>query len=365
MTSEIRVLIVDDSAFARLAIARELKSAGGIEVVDYARSGVEALEKIKQLKPDVITLDVEMPQMDGLETLRRIMLECPTPAVMLSSLTGSGTEATLKALEFGAVDFFLKNTLANPIGNEGAADTLKNKIVMASKVKVVKQLPIIETFARLEKPQKKEISLKPAELIVMIGSSTGGPKALYQVVPNLPADIPAAVLIVQHMPPGFTNSLATRLNQISNIGVKEAAAGDVIYEGMAYVAPGGYHMLVDNNGVIVLTQTATVCGVRPSVNVTMESIVEHYGNLVLGVVLTGMGTDGTIGAQHIKRAGGKVLVQDESTCVVYGMPKSIVDSGYADAILPITKITDGIVETLRTFPQGAKSERSRIHNVKR
>jgi two-component system chemotaxis response regulator CheB len=365
MANEIRVLIVDDSAFARLAISRELKSAGGIEVVDYARNGLEALAKIKQLKPDVVTLDVEMPQMDGLETLKRIMAECPTPAVMLSSLTGSGTEATLKALELGAVDFFLKNTLANPIGNEGAADTLKNKIITASKVKAIRQLLVIEPPVNLEKPDKKEKIHKPAELIVVIGSSTGGPKALYQVVPNLPADIPAAVLIVQHMPPGFTNSLANRLDQLSNIGVKEAAPGDVIYEGMAYVARGGNHMVIDADGTLELTQTATVCGVRPSVNVTMESVVEHYGNAVLGVVLTGMGTDGTVGAQYIKRAGGKVLVQDEATCVVYGMPKSIADSGFADAIIPIMGITDSIVETLKTYPQGAGNERSRVHLIKK
>jgi two-component system, chemotaxis family, protein-glutamate methylesterase/glutaminase len=365
MANEIRVLIVDDSAFARMAIARELKITGGIEVIDFARNGMDALAKIKQLKPDVVTLDVEMPEMDGLETLKRIMAECPTPVVMLSSLTGSGTEATLKALEIGAVDFFLKNTLANPIGNEGAADTLKNKIIMASKIKAVRQLPEVEPQPDPGRPVKKDLEFRPAELIVVIGSSTGGPKTLYQVVPNLPADIPAAVLIVQHMPPGFTYSLANRLNQLSNIRVKEAAPGDAIYQGMAYVARGGNHMVIDNNGKLELTQTATVCGVRPSVNVTMESVVEHYGSAVLGVVLTGMGTDGTVGAQRIKSAGGKILVQDESTCVVYGMPKSIVDSGYADAILPISRMTDSIVETLKTYPQGVGDERSRIHFVKK
>jgi two-component system chemotaxis response regulator CheB len=365
MGNEIKILVVDDSAFARLSIARELKIAGGIEIVDFARNGVEALEKIKQIKPDVITLDVEMPQMDGLETLSHIMNECPTPVVMLSSLTGNGTEATLKALELGAVDFFLKNTLANPIGNEGSADSLKNKIIMASMVKIPKSSPTFEPPAVVETHLKKEFPSQPAEMVVVIGSSTGGPKALYTVVPNLPADIPATVLIVQHMPPGFTNSLANRLDQLSNIHVKEAAPGDVLYTGMAYVARGGYHMIIGHDGVLELTQSATVCGVRPSVNVTMQSVVEHYGSAVLGVVLTGMGTDGTVGAQYIKSAGGKVLVQDESTCVVYGMPKSIADSGYADAILPIRRISHGIIETLKTYPQGARNERSRLQPAKK
>ncbi len=365
MVNETRVLIVDDSAFARLAIARELKNTGGIEVVDFARTGLEALEKIRQYQPDVVTLDVEMPHMDGLETLKRIMVECPTPVVMLSSVTGSGTEATLRALELGAVDFFLKNSLANPIGSEEAADTLKNKILMASRVKAVRQSAVIEPVIKLEKKNKKRNACNPADFVVVIGSSTGGPKALNQIVPDLPADIPAAILIVQHMPPGFTNSLADRLDQISSIGVKEAAAGDAIYQGMAYIARGGYHMVIDDNGTLSLTQTAAVSGVRPSVNVTMKSVVEYYGGAVLGVVLTGMGTDGTAGAQDIKRAGGRVLVQDEATCVVYGMPKSIAESGYADAIIPISGITKGIVENLKRYTKGARSERSRVCSVKK
>ncbi|HSW58082.1 MAG TPA: chemotaxis response regulator protein-glutamate methylesterase [Dehalococcoidales bacterium] len=365
MVDGIRVLIVDDSAFARMTIARELKSAGEIEVVDFARNGIEALEKIKQLKPDVVTLDVEMPQMDGLETLKRIMTECPTPTVMLSSLTGNGTDATLKALELGAVDFFLKNTLANPLGSEGAVDNLKNKLLTASRVKTPQHITPAAPAVKSEKPSKKKYSGKPAENIVLIGSSTGGPKALYQIVPGLPEDIPAAVLIVQHMPPGFTNSLAVRLDQLSNIFVKEAEQGELIYEGTAYVAKGGYHMVVAEGGILALTQTAPVCGVRPSVNVTMESVVEYFGGSVLGVVLTGMGIDGTVGAQLIKQAGGRVLVQDEASCVVYGMPKSVVQAGYSDGIIPLTGISMAIMDNLQTHIKGAERERSRVHFTKK
>jgi len=360
MSTEIKVLIVDDSAFARLAIARELKNAGGITILDFARNGIEALEKINALKPDVVTLDVEMPLLDGLQTLQRIMAECPTPVIMLSSLTGNGTEATLKALELGAVDFFLKNTLANPIGSDDNANNLKNKIVTASKVKATRQVQVVEPLGPVKKNPVTNQPRQVADTVVVIGSSTGGPKALYQVVPNIPADIPAAVLIVQHMPPGFTYSLANRLGQLSNIAVKEVVPGDIMYRGMAYVARGGYHMVVEKAGVLGINQEPTVCGVRPSVNVTMTSVVQEYGAAVLGVVLTGMGMDGTAGAKQIKQAGGHVIVQDEASCVVYGMPKSIAEAGYADSILPLSGIAGGIVRTLETYPKGVEGERSRV-----
>jgi two-component system, chemotaxis family, protein-glutamate methylesterase/glutaminase len=361
MENNIKVLIVDDSAFARLAISRELSSAGGIDAVDFARNGYEALEKIKQLKPDVVTLDVEMPDLNGLQTLEKIMSECPTPVVMISSLTGTGTEATIRALETGAVDFFLKHTLANPIGGGNEADTLRNKILMAAKARLTRReatlsVPLVKT-----KPPKTPGIRQPATFVVMIGSSTGGPKALYQVVPALPADLPAAVLIVQHMPAGFTCSLAARLDQLSGLLVKEAAAGDVLYNGTAYIAKGGFHMVVEEGGIISLNQKPTVCGVRPSVDVTMQSLPEVFGNAVLGVVLTGMGSDGTNGSQHIKRNGGTIIVEDESTCVVWGMPKSVAEAGYADLILPLPRIANAVVGILKGLKQGVNDERPRVH----
>ena len=360
MGNAIKVLIVDDSAFARLSISRELKSAGGIEVLDFARNGYEALDKIKQLKPDVVTLDVEMPDLNGLQTLEKIMSECPTPVVMLSSLTGSGTEATLRALEIGAVDFFLKYTLANPVGSGDEADTLKNKILMASKVRLTRREAGLPAPPAKTKPAKTPETRQPATTVVMIGSSTGGPKALYQLVPALPADLPAAFLIVQHMPPGFTDSLANRLDQLSGLAVKEAATGDVLYNGAAYVAKGGYHMVIEKGGLISLNQNPNVCGVRPSVDVTMQSLPAVYGKAILGVVLTGMGTDGTHGSQLIKQNGGQIIAEDESTCVVWGMPKSVAEAGYADLVLPLPRIANAVTAILKGQHQGANDERSRV-----
>lgn len=345
MPSEIKVLVVDDSAFARLAITRELQTGQGITVIGSPRDGIEGIEKIKQLHPDVVTLDVEMPTMDGLETLKRIMSECPTPVVMLSSLTGTGTETTVRALEIGAVDFFLKRSSSNPIGATGDASDLRTKLLMASKIEVSKR----DSVAQPDLPIKKDKKLpnrKITKTVLVIGSSTGGPRALYQVVPNLPADINAAVLIVQHMPPGFTDSFAKRLDQLSNISVKEAERGDVLNEGFAFVAPGGYHLTVNSGGILELNQNPPVCNVRPSVNVTMESVAKVYSRAVVGVVLTGMGSDGTIGAGMIKKAGGTVIVEHQSSCVVWGMPRSVMESGYADREVPLQHIAEEIVKIL-------------------
>lgn len=347
MSEDIRVIVVDDSAFARLAITKELQSASGISVIATAKDGVEALEKVKLLKPDVVTMDVNMPNMDGLTTVSKIMSECPTPVVMLSSLTGAGTETTIKALEAGAVDFFLKHSLSNPVGETGDSNDLKAKILMASKIKISKQQIENNPFPLKERVKKLPGSLRAATRVVVIGSSTGGPKALYQVVPKIPADIPAAVLIIQHMPPGFTYSLAQRLDHLSNIMVKEVVAGDVLYNGVAFVAKGGYHMVVEKGGVMALNHDASVCGVRPSVDVTMKSIANVFGSSVLGVVLTGMGSDGTNGSKAIKENGGDVIAEDESTCVVWGMPKSVIESGYADKVLPLPRIAAGIDEILK------------------
>jgi two-component system chemotaxis response regulator CheB len=333
MGRDIRVLVVDDSTFARSTIVAKLETDPEIEVVGQARDGVEAVEMTKELKPSVVTMDVTMPRMDGLASLERIMVECPTPVVMLSALTGEGTEATIRALELGAVDFFLKPSVANPAGTKESTGELLEKIRVAVKARLPRRGAPPKPVTRRSRPRSTKL-----EKVVVIGSSTGGPQALSQVMPAIPRDIPACIMIVQHMPKGFTKSLAKRLDELSELEVKEAQAGDLAEPGMALLAPGDYHMTIGMDGRIVLGQGPTECGVRPSVNVTMEAVARVYGAASMGVVLTGMGSDGTRGAKLIRAAGGRVIVQDEATCAVYGMPGSVVNAGQADSVLPLSNI---------------------------
>lgn len=342
----VRVFVVDDSAFARISICRQLRSDPEIEVVGIACNGIEALEKIRELKPDVVTLDVEMPKMNGLETLVHIMSEEPVPVVMLSSLTGNGTEATIRALELGAIDFFLKPAPAAPAGFYGLSNDLNAKVKMASGVNRARLKAGTRRKGRTIRSRPRRLSEKQGFIkskVVVIGSSTGGPGALYELIPNLPGDIPAALLLVQHMPPGFTLSLADRLNQLSQIEVKEAHSGDSLSKGQALIAPGGYHVRISEDGKIMLDQGPPVLGLRPAVDVTMQSVAQVYGALSIGVVLTGMGSDGTKGAAHIRAAGGKITAQDEATCVIYGMPRSAIESGYVDKIVPLPQMAQEIV----------------------
>lgn len=338
-----RVLVVDDSGFVVAAISRKLSLDPNIEVVGSASNGIEALEKIKALRPDVVTLDVVMPEMDGLTALRHIMSECPTPVIMLSALTSENAEATIRALELGAVDFFLKPSAISPVGDGNMANSL------AAKIKLIARTNRLLTHAVAPPAMRQGAGSAPAEKctraekLVVIGCSTGGPGVLMRLIPALPADLPAAVLIVQHMPPMFTKSLADRLNQASNIRVKEAQAESDILQGQALMAPGNYHMLMGQNFRILLNQGPTVHGVRPSVDVTMKSVAQVFGSSTVGVILTGMGNDGTNGASLIKAAGGKILAQDESTCAVYGMPRSAVEAGIVEKVVPLGEMASEIV----------------------
>lgn len=344
----VTVLIVDDSAFARLSITKQLSADPGIEIIGYAADGIEALEKVEELKPDVVTLDVEMPRMEGLEALARIMSENPTPVVMLSSLTGKGTEITVRALELGAIDFFLKVSRATGAGFYGLDNTLNAKVKLAAAIGGARLRMAARRREAPPRPKKPpgQLLTVPKKAVV-IGSSTGGPGALYEVIPSLPADIPAAVLLVQHMPPVFTKSLADRLNELSHIQVKEAEQGDVLRPGLALLAPGNYHMEVKMDRKIAVNQKPPVLGLRPSVDITMLSASLAYGPSTIGVVLTGMGSDGTKGAASIKAVGGKIAAQDEATCVVYGMPRSVAESGYADRVVPLTEMADEIMKMVR------------------
>jgi two-component system chemotaxis response regulator CheB len=345
----IKLLIVDDSAFVRYAIARMVKSESGIEIVGTARDGLEALDKIKELKPDVITMDVEMPRMSGLQALERVMAESPTSVIMVSSLTGPGATATIRALELGAVDFFLKASSANPLGTSGSPEELISKIKMAASLdkQAVANLSIMGKLVARTKPVNRPNSGIPRQ-VVIIASSTGGPRALYQVVPELPEDLPAAVLIVQHMPAGFTKTLADRLDETSHISIKEAEDGSVFSEGTALLAPGGFHMVLGNRNNVCLNQTPSVLGLRPAADVTMLSMAKAYGKKAVVVVLTGMGSDGTNGAAAIKAEGGIIIAQEASTCVVYGMPASVVQAGLANYIVPLPQVAETITRICKS-----------------
>ena len=346
MSDKVRVLVVDDSAFARAAISRTLGADSDIEVIGTAKDGLDAVEQTLSLKPDVITLDVSMPRMDGLQALARIMKDRPTPVVMVSALTGENTYATIEALEKGAVDFFLKSSPVRPAGDGTGQSDLLAKVKSAAHARVG---PVNGRASARQSPPSKQPPrpFAAGTRVLAIGSSTGGPKALSELLHDIPGDIPAAIAIVQHMPAGFTNSLAHRLNQSAHITVKEAEAGDRLEVGKALLAPGGQHMRFDRSGRVALDTGPTVCGVRPAVDVTIRSLVAAFGASVDAVILTGMGADGTEGAGEIKRAGGSVAVEHESTCVVYGMPKSIIDAGFADAVIPIGSMARRIVEMCR------------------
>ena len=346
MLKRTRVLVVDDSAFARMAISKLLTVDPAIDIIGVASDGITALEKIKSLRPSVVTLDITMPRMDGLTALRHIMAECPTPVVMVSALTGEQTAATIEALELGAVDFFLKPSRLMRVGIEETPQNLANKVKLAAQVNLtsLKQLPTDRPVRRPAISSSAISSRSPLRRMLVVGSSTGGPRALLHLLPALPGDIPAGILLVQHMPPGFTKSLAARLNDSSQIAVKEAEQGDKVRPGLALLAPGDYHMTVSKSGKVSLNQEPPLHGIRPAVDITMESAARAYGKSTLGVVLTGMGSDGTQGAATIKAHGGTVLAEDASTCAVYGMPKSIVDSGYADGVYPLHEMASKVMQ---------------------
>lgn len=344
MVDPIRVFIVDDSAFMRYTINRHLGADPEITVVGSAENGLEALKKIPSLKPDVITLDVEMPKLDGLSTLQRLMVDCPTPVVMLSSLTARGARTTIKALMYGAVDFVQK-----PAGSKKTREVMSvliQKVKAAARVHAGKIMP---TRAEVAPPSHHAVMtpFSVGDPLLVIGASTGGPKALQEVMAHLPADLSAAVLIVQHMPAGFTKSLAQRLNDLSPLMVQEASDGDRLARGLALLAPGDFHMEIMNNKRVKLTKEPRRNHVRPAVDITMETAAQHFGKSVLGVVLTGMGSDGTDGARLIKQNGGRIVVEDESTSVVYGMPRSVVEAGLADKVVPLPTVANTIVEILK------------------
>lgn len=353
MAEPIRVLIVDDSAFMRRAISSLLEGENDVKVVGLAKDGQDAIRQIQDIKPDIVTMDIEMPVMDGLSALKIIMEKFPLPVIMLSSLTEEGAKETLDALDLGAADYIPKN-LSNV-----SLNILKIKDDLLAKIRAITAKKYYFKYGRNNNTvkesgpafQHKEIKQFNNKInIVAIGSSTGGPKALQDVIPKLPQNFPAPVILVQHMPKAFTGSFAERLSSISHIKVIEAAGGEIIKPGVAYLSPGDKHLSIVESGregmAISLSNEPKDLINRPSVSVMMESVAKLYPGKSMGVILTGMGSDGLLGMKKIKETGGRTIAQDEATCVVYGMPKAVVDAGIADIVLPIYKIGDEIIKEI-------------------
>jgi two-component system chemotaxis response regulator CheB len=341
--TKIKVLVVDDSAFMRKVISDVLIGQPQIESVDTASNGQNALKKLREFNPDVITLDIEMPLMNGIEALQEILKIKKVPVIMCSTLTKAGAEITLKALELGAFDFIEKPQYATGDKVKNLEKDIINKVVAAASSKV---LSIHRTEPVVRPPISRLSSVGRKTKLLVIGSSTGGPQALKEVVPYLPKDIPAKILMVQHMPEKFTATFAERLDKMSQITVKEAKEGDRLQTGVALLAPGNYHMLVSDHETITLNQEPAVWGVRPAVDMTLASVAKAYGQDVICVILTGMGHDGSQGAAAVKKYGGYNIVEHESTCVVYGMPKSVVTAGNAHEIVPIHQVAEAIVKAI-------------------
>lgn len=344
-TNPVRVLIVDDSTFMRHLITRELTTDARIAVVGAARNGVEAITMAQELQPDVITLDIEMPELDGLAALPRLLAACPARVIMLSSNAGEGRANTVRALELGAVDFILKPNGSISPNLTSIRETLLRAVQSAAGARVLRP-PV-----GAPQPSRSKASggQPPARRVVIIGSSTGGPQALSALIPRLPADLDAGVVVVQHMPAGFTTSLAARLDDMSALPVREAVTGSAVLAGEVLVAPGDFHLrLLNVSGTlrVKLDQGPRVHGVRPAVDVVLTSAAESAPGQVHCVILTGMGRDGTIGAGAIRAAGGFVLAQDEASCVIFGMPRSVIEAGHATESAPLDDLAQHIVAHL-------------------
>ena len=337
----IRVLVVDDSAFMRKMVSEILARDPGVCVAGQARDGADALVKLEALRPDVVTLDIEMPVLDGIGALTEIMRRRPTPVLMLSSLTQAGAEATLRCLELGAVDFIGKPSGSISLDIEKIDAELIHKVKGAAGARIHAHRPAPSV---LPVRSRQDAARKSADKIAVlaIGASTGGPRALQQLIPMLPTDLGVPIVIVQHMPPGFTASLAQRLEQMSSFVVREAAPGDRLKAGQILVAPGGHHLQFDAGGVARLTQEPPIHGVRPAVDITLASLAHLYGSRLLAVLLTGMGKDGARAMKQVVDKGGLTLAEDETTCVVYGMPKAAFDFGGVSRLLPLPEIAPAI-----------------------
>ena len=355
----IRILVVDDSAFMRKAISMMLESDPLIKVIGTARNGEEGIEKVKQLKPDLVTMDIEMPRMDGLTALREIMANNPVPVMMISSVTTEGAQATLDALEMGAVDFIPKQMSYVSLDIVKIKDDLLAKIkditrrrhVLMSRFRQRRVQSVARTRPGHEPPQPAASVVRRSVIrkrshhvnIIAVGSSTGGPPALQQVIPRLPRNLPVGVVIAQHMPPMFTKSLAERLDSLSLVTVREAVNGERLEPGLVLVAPGGMHISVTKRGVsshVSVSSQPKETLYHPCVDILMHSVARQFGRASMGVILSGMGSNGSDGLKDLKTQGGVIIAQNEATCVVYGMPKAAVQAGIVDHVASIETVAD-------------------------
>lgn len=350
--SQIRVLIVDDSAFMRTALSRMIASELDLDVVATACCASEALEKIPALDPDVVTLDVAMPGLDGLGTLRSIMQQFPRPVIMVSAATEKDAQVTFDALSAGAFDYVPKQISSSSLDITHIRADLVAKIRAAAQSRY--EIPRITHSQKLPKSVGPETqpSAPTTPAVVAIGVSTGGPKALEQVLPRFPRDFPVPILIVQHMPVGFTRPFAERLDSLCSIAVHEATQRELIKPGVAYIAPAGMHMCVvprvsDSRPIIALSRHPEDAMHIPSVDVLMKSVAEFYKHRAMGVIMTGMGSDGGEGMSAIYRQGGFTLGQDQATCAVYGMPRVCADLGVLNRVAPLYFIPAQILEATR------------------
>lgn len=340
-----RVMVVDDSALMRRMIPLILQKSPEIEVVATAVDGRFALSKAEKSRPDVITLDMDMPGMDGLTALKHIVRDFGIPVIVVSSMTTKGAELTMKAFELGAMDVIAKPANAISVNIKEIANELIEKVLAIGRSSLSK----LHLDAPAERPQGlrpiRSSRNKTADQVVAIGISTGGPNALTYMLPLLPADFPPAVLVVQHMPAGFTEVFATRLNKLCALEVREAKDGDLVTPGRVLIAPGDYHMKIKKTGlstIVVLSSRPPVNGHRPSADVLFDSVAAEFGPSAVGVIMTGMGEDGAEGIGEMKRAGGRTLAQDENSSVVFGMPKAAIKRGYVDRVVPLERMAEAI-----------------------
>jgi two-component system chemotaxis response regulator CheB len=372
--AKIRVLVADDSAFMRKVLLSIINAEPNMEVVGEARDGREAVAQSESLTPDVITMDINMPHMDGLQATEIIMSSKPRPIVIVSSESREGADVTLKALELGAIDFVAKPSSGVDLDMNTVREELMRKIRVASKVRVVRNAsrsrlgheiansaprtepatPVVAQVQASAAVAGASTSAPPTSVpfvpkanggkfpIVVIAASTGGPATLMRFVPSFPQDFPAAVIVVQHMPPMFTSQFSQQLSEVASIRVKEAEQGETILPGTMYVCPGSHHLRISGAGRITLDDGPRISGYKPCADVTLETLAQHCGPMAIAAVLTGMGNDASRGVQAVRQYGGHTIAQDESTAVIFGMPQEAIKTGAIDAVLPIEAIFPAI-----------------------